>query len=155
MYETKTFVSLLLRRINRCWNPEGHQCQIFIAWCSFFFERSCWLIGAQQPWHYIGGGLVVVCMTSFASMFGVTSYVRLLNCYMGLQHAHKTGLKCLDVASFYHTGKYNILTYWQFVLPSFKARGGRFAIAMRHIEPRSLSRYRESSDHSENVSAWA
>lgn len=33
----------------------------------------------------IGGGLVVVCMTSFTSMFGVTSYVRLLNCYMGHQ----------------------------------------------------------------------
>lgn len=33
----------------------------------------------------IGGGLVVVCMTSFTSMLGVTSYVRLLNCYMGHQ----------------------------------------------------------------------
>lgn len=31
-----------------------------------------------------GGGLVVVCMTSFTSMIGVTSYVRLLNCYKRL-----------------------------------------------------------------------
>lgn len=39
-----------------------------------------------------GGGLVVVCMTSFASVFGVTSYVRLLNCYMGHQHSPKNPL---------------------------------------------------------------
>lgn len=34
------------------------------------------------------GGLVVVCMTSFTSMLGVTSYVRLLNCYTGLRPVH-------------------------------------------------------------------
>lgn len=28
---------------------------------------------------------MVVCMTSFTSMLGVTSYVRLLNCYTGLR----------------------------------------------------------------------
>ncbi len=37
----------------------------------------------------LGGGLVVVCMTSFTSKFGVTSYVRLLNCYMGHQKPHR------------------------------------------------------------------
>ena len=43
-----------------------------------------------------GGGLVVVCMTSFTSMFGVTSYVRLLNCYMGHQHFHTFSLFALN-----------------------------------------------------------
>lgn len=44
----------------------------------------------------IGGGLVVVCMTSFTSMFGVTSYVRLLNCYMGHLHSHRfSQVSCL------------------------------------------------------------
>ena len=44
----------------------------------------------------IGGGLVVVCMTSFTSMFGVTSYVRLLNCYTGHLHSHRFSQKsCL------------------------------------------------------------
>lgn len=47
----------------------------------FFFSSSSSSVD-------IGGGLVVVCMTSFTSMFGVTSYVRLLNCYMGQQHSH-------------------------------------------------------------------
>lgn len=41
---------------------------------------SCFLLSSPAD---IGGGLVVVCMTSFTSLFGVTSYVRLLNCYMG------------------------------------------------------------------------
>ena len=45
----------------------------------FFFLFS-------HPSDDTGGGLVVVCMTSFTSMLGVTSYVRLLNCYMG-QHS--------------------------------------------------------------------
>lgn len=38
----------------------------------------------------ICGGLVVVCMTSFTSMLGVTSYVRLLNCYTVLQQGTRT-----------------------------------------------------------------
>lgn len=41
----------------------------------------------------IGGGLVVVCMTSFTSMFGVTSYVRLLNCYMGHRQYSENSLR--------------------------------------------------------------
>lgn len=41
---------------------------------------------------HAGGGLVVVCMTSFTSMIGVTSYVRLLNCYKRLRQPGFLGL---------------------------------------------------------------
>lgn len=60
----------------------------------------------------IGGGLVVVCMTSFTSMFGVTSYVRLLNCYMGHQPSHESHcflLRIMPFTSFYQMGR---MIFW-------------------------------------------
>lgn len=101
--------------------PGERLCQMFKAWCIcaallhvLFSEYSsrCWLnsnrwrdavtqektfLPAFSSSVDTGGGLVVVCMTSFTSMFGVTSYVRLLNCYMGHQHFHTFslfGLNC-------------------------------------------------------------
>lgn len=93
-------------------------CCSALCCCTFLFEWSCHVdlgelmsstVGEERTWHEglwrrtedffaffsvsssvdIGGGLVVVCMTSFTSMFGVTSYVRLLNCYMGHLHSHR------------------------------------------------------------------
>lgn len=47
------------------------------------------------------GGLVVVCMTSFTSMLGVTSYVRLLNCYTALRLETATRQIFLDIIYIY------------------------------------------------------
>lgn len=56
------------------------------------------------------GGLVVVCMTSFTSMLGVTSYVRLLNCYT-VRRSYKSHFSSvLSFARLYdRTGKNDIL----------------------------------------------
>lgn len=72
-------------------------------------ERRCFPFFRFSSSVDIGGGLVVVCMTSFTSMFGVTSYVRLLNCYMGHQHSHSFFLS--DVLPF--TSLYQVrMIFW-------------------------------------------
>lgn len=80
-------------------------CHVFLCCVvlSCWIQKTCVGDEAVRPWHAklfyffsfssavdTGGGLVVVCMTSFTSMLGVTSYVRLLNCYMGHQLSNKS-----------------------------------------------------------------
>lgn len=88
MYQCRSVLCFLFWVVLSCWlrkiNGLRHVRRSLDTREDFFFFLSLSFSSSVDT----GGGLVVVCMTSFTSMFGVTSYVRLLNCYTGHQHSH-------------------------------------------------------------------
>lgn len=163
------------------WGPGEYPCQMFYAWCIFaallyvsllsFFERS-WDLDSGRLMHCgrwakicfllpsvdIGGGLVVVCMTSFTSMFGVTSYVRLLNCYTGHQRSHKSEVIFFFLLQAFTRQVRKI--FWSNVTSFFLRKKRQrqevsISIVIKHVQTISQARYSNSSNNSENASAQA